>query len=175
MWIRNKGTADNPRFALVESRYTHGKFPRQKVVCYLGRHDNFEDAIRFWEIVLRSIEKVERKNPMWWQRPKEHPAIAEYAERWGSMEISARLKKLRKCAARFRHHQKMKDIDGIKRNAVHTKNTTPKSLKLKLQILALSKSINKIKRTGENRRWSAEIKSALKSHLKDVVDFYEQL
>jgi type III secretory pathway component EscV len=176
MWILNKGINARPRFALVETHRLRGvKNPKQKVVCYLGRHDNFEDAIKFWEIVLRDLKRVERKNPRWRQRQKEYPLLKKYVRRGGVAEILERLKKYRKAFARLRYHDKIKEIGKIKRNTVRNTVETSGSLKLKLQIEKVSKIINKIKRDGDDNNWNAEIKSGIKTILKDVVDFYRQL
>jgi hypothetical protein len=101
MWIRNKGTKAKPRFFLVESRYMRGISPRQNIVCYLGEHDNFEDAIRLWDLVLLDYQKTFRKNPRWRKTPKEYPILMKYAKHLGIAEIKERLKKLRKSEARL--------------------------------------------------------------------------
>lgn len=43
MFVRKKTIAGKDRFYLVKSVWQNGK-PRQKVLAYLGSHDNVEDA-----------------------------------------------------------------------------------------------------------------------------------
>jgi hypothetical protein len=175
MFIRPKGTDAKPRFVLVESRRIRGKKnSQQKNICSLGAYDNFEDAIKFWEIILRDLKKVLNKRD-WWKRLNENPLLVKYAPKGDDAVILARLKKLRNSAARLRYHEKSKEGGKIQRNTVRGVGETSKSLKLKFKIKEISKLINKIRRDQDDKVWNSSIKSSIKNLLQDVIDFYNCL
>jgi hypothetical protein len=175
MWIRNKGTDAKPRFALVANRRIRGKKnPQQKVICYLGRHKTLDEAIQFWEFILKDLKKVLR-NRNWHGKLAENSLLVKYAPQGDQSEILERLNKYKKLASRLRHHQKIKESGNGKRSVVRSFGETSQSLKLKFKIGKISKLINKIQRDGDDRIWNPSIKSSIKNLLQDIIDFYNRL
>ena len=175
MYIRNKGTAEKPKYCLVESRRIKGqKHPQQKVLWSLGFFPTFEQAIDIWKEIAKDARRAHRNHiPIQTRdRQKEFALVKQYAKSLTHIEITAKLRNLRHWHGCLQWHQK----------AVHSRKQIDQyasgffdSLKYNEWVLAVHRVnsiIYLIHRDGHFNRWKKwQCKSALKE-LKEIGEFY---
>jgi hypothetical protein len=105
MWIRNKGTRNNPRYALVESRrISRQKHPRQKVLCYMGKSRDFQTLVGLWKILAADARNARRKNLNSIDRDEEYPLLKIHAHGLSTLEINFRLRRYEACAMHYEEY-----------------------------------------------------------------------
>src|SRR6185437_6197124 len=137
MFIRNKGTKEKPRYFVVENYRVHGQInPQQRTILSLGKHPTVDAAISFFS----GIVKIDRSTQS--IILKENPNLGSIAH------IRYRVKKLRDLKTKMESNFQAKSVDreiiGLKKSS----RPLSKTMKLRLKIMELNKTIHKLRRDG---------------------------
>ena len=175
MWIRNKGTKEKPNWQLVESvRISGEQNPRQKIICQLGRFNNFEDLIRCWELLVKDARIAKRKNIPINLRDGKNQMLKKYARGMSLKEIKARLQNARYSSIRYSNHKK---FIKTKKEIIQSKiglndNAQDKTYgSFVSAVLELKAAFERIKRDDQLNRLRPFVKEEVKARLKEFFDF----